>query len=77
MNRNVWTVAGILVLALGLINVVLGLNLVPTMAVAQERGTAPGWWLIWVVIAATVACAVALGGFLIAAGLGKVSGVRS
>jgi hypothetical protein len=72
MNRNVWIVAGIGVIALGIVNVILGLNLVPTITVAQERGTAAGWWLIWCVIALTVISAVALGGFLVAAGLGKV-----
>jgi hypothetical protein len=53
--------------------VILGKNLVPTIAVAQQRGTAPGWWLIWSVIALTVLCALALGAFLLAAGLGKLS----
>ncbi len=72
MNRNVWIVAGIVVIALGIVNVILGMNLVPTMAVASERGTGPGWWLIWCVIALTVVCALALGAFLLAAGLGKV-----
>jgi len=72
MNRNVWIVAGLFVLGLAVVNVVLGLNLVPTIAVAQQKGTAPGWWLIWVVIAISVISAVALGAFLIAAGLGKV-----
>jgi len=77
MNRNVWIVAGIVVIALGIVNVILGMNLVPTMAIAQERGTAPGWWLIWSVIALIVICAVALGGFLLAAGLGKVPETRT
>ena len=72
MNRNVWIVAGLVVIALGIVNVILGMSLVPSMDVAQQRGTAPGWWLIWSVIALTVGCAVALGGFLLAAGLGKV-----
>ena len=72
MNRSVWIAAGIVVLALGVLNIVLGLNLVPTIGVAQQKGTAAGWWLIWVVIGLTVVCAVALGGFLVAAGLGKV-----
>ena len=72
MNRNVWIVAGIVVLLLGVLNILLGLNLVPTRAVAEQRGTGPGWWLIWSVIALTVVCSVALGGFLLAAGLGKV-----
>ena len=48
------------------------MNLVPTLTVAQERGPAPGWWLIWSVIALTLVCTLALGGFLLAAGLGKV-----
>ena len=72
MNRNVWIVAGIGVIALGIVNVILGMNLVPTISVAQERGTAAGWWLIWCVIGLTVVSAVTLGGFLLAAGLGKV-----
>jgi len=72
MNRNVWIVAGIVVLALGLVNILLGMNLVPTMTVAQEKGTIAGWWLLWIVIGVVVVSAVALGGFLIAAGLGKV-----
>jgi hypothetical protein len=72
MNRTVWIVAGIVVIALGILNVILGINLVPTISVATERGTAPGWWLIWSVIVLTVVCALALGAFLLAAGLGKV-----
>ena len=72
MNRNVWIVAGILSLALGVLNVVLGTYLVPTLAVAQEKGTAAGFYLIWCVIALTALCAFALAGFLLAAGLGKV-----
>jgi hypothetical protein len=76
MNRNVWIVAGIVVLAIGVLNVILGMNLVPTKAIADERGTGPGWWLIWSVIALTVISAAALGGFLVAAGLGKVPETR-
>jgi hypothetical protein len=72
MNRNVCIVLGIVVIAIGILNVILGMNLVPTIAIAQERGTAPGWWLIWSVIALTLVCALALGGYLLAAGLGKV-----
>jgi hypothetical protein len=77
MNRNVWLVAGLVVIALGLLNVVLGMNLVPTMSVATERGTIAGWWLIWVVISLVVISAVSLGGFLVAAGLGKVPETRA
>ena len=77
MNRNVWIVVGIAVIALGIVNVILGMNLVPTKAIAEQRGTGAGWWLIWSVIALTVVCAVSLGGFLLAAGLGKVPETRS
>jgi hypothetical protein len=77
MNRNVWLVAGLVVIALGIVNVVLGTRMVPTMAVATERGTVAGWWLIWVVIALVLICAVSLGGFLVAAGLGKVPETRT
>ena len=59
---------------LAILNVILGMNLVPTKAIAEQRGTVAGWWLIWIVIAISVICAVSLGGFLVAAGLGKVPG---
>lgn len=72
MNRNVWIVAGVVVLGLAVLNVILGMTLVPSIGVAQQKGTAPGWWLIWVVIGISVISAVSLGCFLIAAGLGKV-----
>jgi hypothetical protein len=77
MNRNVWIVAGLAVIAIAILQVILGMNLVPTRAIAEERGTGPGWWLIWSVIAVTVVCAVALGGFLLAAGLGRVPETRT
>jgi len=77
MNRNVWIVAGIVVIALGLLNILLGKYLVPTMAVATERGTIAGWWLILTVIMLVVISALALGGFLLAAGLGMVPETRA
>ena len=77
MNRNVWLVAGLVVIALGLLNVVLGTNLVPTMSVAIQKGTIAGWWLIWIVIGLVVISAISLGGFLVAAGLGKVPETRA
>jgi hypothetical protein len=77
MNRNVWLVAGLVVIALGLVNVVMGTRMVPTMAVATEKGTVAGWWLIWSVIGLVLISAVSLGGFLVAAGLGKVPETRA
>ena len=72
MKRNIWIVAGLFVLLLGVLNILLGMNLVPTKAIAEQRGTVAGWWLIWIVIALTVTSSTALGVFLLAAGLGKV-----
>jgi hypothetical protein len=72
MNRSVWIVAGIVVMALGLLNVVLGTYLVPTAAVATEKGTIAGFYLVWCVIVLVLISALSLGGFLLAAGLGKV-----
>jgi hypothetical protein len=72
MNRNVWIVLGVVVIAIGLLNIVLGMNLVPTMSIAREKGVIAGWWLIWLMIVVTAASAGALGAFLIRAGLGKV-----
>ncbi len=43
MNRNVWIVAGIVVIALGIVNVILGMNLVPTKAIADgSAARSPG-----------------------------------
>jgi hypothetical protein len=72
MNRAVWIVVGVVVFALGLLNIVLGMTLLPAMAEAQEKGVIAGWWLVWCVIALSAMSAVALGGFLLAAGVGKV-----
>ena len=77
MNRNVWLVAGLVVIAIGIVNVIMGTRMVPTMAVATEKGTVAGWWLIWSVIALVVISALSLGGFLVAAGLGKVPETRA
>jgi hypothetical protein len=77
MNRNVWLVAGLVVIAIGILNVIMGTRMVPTMAIATEKGTVAGWWLIWSVIALVVISALSLGGFLVAAGLGKVPETRA
>jgi hypothetical protein len=76
MNRSIWIGVGVGVLAIALVIVVLGMNLVPPMSVAVERETVAGWWLIWIVIGVTVASALALAGFLFAAGTGKLAETR-
>jgi O-antigen/teichoic acid export membrane protein len=76
MNRNAWIGMAAVVLIIAVIIVDLGLNLVPSREIAIERTTVAGWWLIWVVIGITVASSLALAGFLLAAGLGKVEETR-
>jgi hypothetical protein len=71
MNRNVILVAAILVFAVAFANIVLGVNLVLPLEVARERGAGAPWYVVWSMIAVTVASAVALGAFLIGAGLRK------
>ncbi len=71
MNRNVILVAAILVFAVAFANIVLGVNLVLPLDVARERGAGAPWYVVWAMIAVTVASAVALGAFLVGAGLRK------
>jgi hypothetical protein len=71
-KRLQWIVLAVVVLALGAIGIVLGLSLVPPRVVAIERGTVAGWWIVWTVIWLSTLMAIAVAGFLLAAGLGKV-----
>ena len=71
-NRVQWLVLAVVVFGLAVLGVVLGLNLVPPRAVAEERGTVAGWWIIWTVIGITTLMALSVAAFLLAAGLGKV-----
>ena len=71
MNRNVILVAAILVFAVAFANIVLGVNLVLPLNEARERGAGAPWYVVWAMIAVTVATAVALGAFLVGAALRK------
>jgi uncharacterized membrane protein len=71
-NRVQWIVLAIVVVALAVIGVLLGTNLVGSREAAVERGTVAGWWIVWVVIALNTLMALAVAAFLFAAGLGKV-----
>jgi uncharacterized membrane protein YidH (DUF202 family) len=53
-------IVAILVLALALITIVLGLNLLPSRLESIERGTYAPWMIVWAMIALTVLCAVLL-----------------
>jgi hypothetical protein len=72
-SRVQWIVLAVVVLALAMLGIVLGVNLVGSMASAVERGTVAGWWIVWIVIALNTVMSLVVAGFLLAAGLGKVS----
>jgi hypothetical protein len=71
MNRTAILVVAIVVFGLAFANIVLGVNLVLPLEAARERGAGAPWYVVWAMIAVTVASAVALGAFLIGAGLRK------
>ena len=71
-HRLQWIVLAIIVVALAVLGIVLGTNLVGSREAALERGTVAGWWIVWIVIALNTLMALVVAGFLLAAGLGKV-----
>ncbi len=71
MNRTAILLAAVVVFALAFANIVLGVNLVLPLDAARERGAGAPWYVVWAMIVVTVASAVALGAFLVGAGLRK------
>jgi hypothetical protein len=71
MNRTAILIAAIVVFALAAANVMLGVNLVMPLSVAQERGAGAPWYVVWTMMTVTVGSAIALGVFLLGASLGK------
>ena len=72
MNRSpLWKVVAVVVLALGALLVVFGLNLMPTQEVAISKGSIAPWRMTWGMIWLTVLMTVVLAVFLFSAGNGK------
>jgi hypothetical protein len=69
MNRTVILAAAVVVFALAFANIVLGVNLILPLEAARERGAGAPWYVVWAMILVTVASAIALGAFLVGAGL--------
>jgi hypothetical protein len=69
MNRTVILAAAVVVFALAFANIVLGVNLILPLDAARERGAGAPWYVVWAMILVTVASAIALGAFLVGAGL--------
>ncbi len=66
MNRIAIVVAAVVVFAIAIVTVILGQNLILPLPTMIERGAGMPWYLTWAMIWLTVACAVVLGGFLLA-----------
>ena len=65
MNRSsMWKVVAVVVLVLGASLVVFGMNLMPTRAAAEAKGTFAPWLLTWGMIWLTVVMTVVLAKFL-------------
>ena len=65
MNRVAIIVTALVVVGIGLVNVVLGRNLIMPLALATERGAGVPWYIVWGMVLITLLSALALAGFLI------------
>jgi hypothetical protein len=69
MHRSgLWKFIGVVVLGLGALLVVFGLNLMPPQQVAIERGSIAPWRMTWGMIWITVAMTIVLAWFLFTVG---------
>jgi len=66
-----WIVVAAATLGLAAFMVILALNLVPSRTELLAKGSVAPWYVIWIFIWTTVACAVALAQFLLRAAAGK------
>lgn len=57
--------AAVAVIALAILNLVLGVNLLPPIAEAQEKGTFAPLLITWALVLISAGCAVALAGFIV------------
>lgn len=69
MQRSpVWKVVALVVLALGALLVVFGMNLMPSQETAIAKGSIAPWRLTWGMIWITVVMTVILAGYLFTVG---------
>lgn len=67
-NAALWKLVAIVVLGLGALLVVFGMNLMPTQATAIAKGSIAPWRLTWGMIWITVLMTVVLAGYLFTVG---------
>jgi ethanolamine transporter EutH len=66
-NPAVWKVAAVLVLAIAIVNFMLGVNLLPSFAEASERGTFAALLITWSMVMVCVVSGLFLALFLFTA----------
>ena len=66
-NPTMWKVAGIVVLAIIAVNVILGVNLLPSVSDAGQKGTFAALLITWSIVAVGVFSGLALALFLLTA----------
>jgi len=71
MNRTAMIAAAIVTFGIGVAILILGQNLILPLPVMQQRAGGMPWYITWAMVWVSVLCAVALGGFLIAATVKK------
>jgi len=71
MTRSAIIVAAIVTFGIGIAILILGQNLILPLPVMQQRAGGMPWYITWAMVWVSVLCAVALGGFLIAATVKK------
>jgi hypothetical protein len=71
MNRFVIVLAALVVFGIAVANVMLGQRLILPYDVVEQRGAGVPWYITWVMVWISVACAVTLGLFLISALRGR------
>jgi hypothetical protein len=66
MNRNSgrWIAIGLAMLIVALVSVTLGVNLLPSLADAEEKGIVTPWYFTWFAVLLTAAMAIVVAGFL-------------
>ena len=71
MNRPALIAAAVLTFGIALVTIILGQNLILPLDVMRERAGGMPWYITWAMVWVSVLCAIALGGFLIAATVKK------
>ena len=67
MNSTAIVLAAIVTFGIAIASLLLAENLILPLSVMKERAGGMPWYITWALVWSSVACSVALGGFLLAA----------